>query len=146
MKFTLAHRLSISLALLALASFPTHLLAQTAPNPTPEPAQETATAPAPQADMDSMPKWSEFPLPPTNVPTAAEFKADVSAALGKRKQLRTEVRALVWDNTVPENFAAARDRLDPSHSAPIDAQATPAEMDALAAELRKRATPPPVIK
>jgi hypothetical protein len=142
LKFTLAHRLSVSLAFLALASLPTHPLAQTAPNPTPDPAQETAT----QADMDSMPKWSEFPLPPTNVPTAAEFKADVSAALGKRRQLRTEIRALVWDNTVPENFAAARDRLDPAHSAPIDAQATPAEMDALAAELRKRATPPPVIK
>ncbi len=132
MKLTIAHRLPVSLALLAL-TLPTHLLAQTA-------------APAPQANIDSMPKWSEFPLPPTDVPTAAEFKADVAMALDKRRQLRTEVRALVWDNTVPENFAAARDRIDPAHTAPIDAQTTPAQMEALAAELRKRATPPPVIK
>ena len=142
MKFTFTHRLSVSLAMLALTSFPTHLLAQTVADPAPE----SAPTPASQADMNSMPKWSDFPVPPTNVPTAAEFKADVSESLSKRKQLRTEVRALVWDNTVPENFDAARDRIDPAHSAPIDSQATPAEIDARAAELRKRATPPPVIK
>jgi hypothetical protein len=60
--------------------------------------------------------------------------------------LRTEVRALVWDNTVPENFAEARDRIDPAFTAPIEAQTTPAEINALADELRKRATPPPVVK
>jgi hypothetical protein len=132
LKFTLAHRLSI---LLALTAFPTQLLAQT-----------TADAPPPQADINSMPKWSEFPVPPTNVTTAAEFQADVSEAQEKRQQLRTEVRALVWDNTVPENFAEARDRIDPAFTAPIEAQTTPAEINALADELRKRATPPPVVK
>jgi hypothetical protein len=132
LKFTLAHRLSV---LLALTAFPTQLLAQT-----------TADAPPPQADINSMPKWSEFPVPPTNVTTAAEFQADVSEALEKRQQLRTEVRALVWDNTVPENFAEARDRIDPAFTAPIEAQTTPAEINALADELRKRATPPPVVK
>jgi hypothetical protein len=132
LKFTLAHRLSV---LLALMAFPAQLLAQT-----------TADAPPPQADLNSMPKWSEFPVPPTNVTTAAEFQADVSKALEKRQQLRTEVRALVWDNTVPENFAEARDRIDPAFTAPIEAQTTPAEINALADELRKRATPPPVVK
>lgn len=132
LKFTLAHRLSV---LLALMAFPAQLLAQT-----------TADAPPPQADINSMPKWSEFPVPPTNVTTAAEFQADVSKALEKRQQLRTEVRALVWDNTVPENFAEARDRIDPAFTAPIEAQTTPAEINALADELRKRATPPPVVK
>jgi hypothetical protein len=52
----------------------------------------------------------------------------------------------VWDNTVPENFAEARDRIDPAFTAPIEAQTTPAEINALADELRKRATPPPVVK
>jgi hypothetical protein len=132
LKFTLAHRLSV---LLALMAFPAQLLAQT-----------TADAPPPQADINSMPKWSEFPVSPTNVTTAAEFQADVSKALEKRQQLRTEVRALVWDNTVPENFAEARDRIDPAFTAPIEAQTTPAEINALADELRKRATPPPVVK
>lgn len=135
LKLTLAHRLSVSLAVLALTSFPTHLLAQT-----------TADAAPPQADINSMPKWSEFPVPPTNVTTAAEFQTDVSEALTKRTQLRTEVRALVWDNTVPENFAEARDRIDPAHSGPIETQTSPAQINALADELRKRAAPPPVVK
>lgn len=130
MRFTIAHRL---LALLAIMSVPTHLLAQTVPDP------------APRADMDTMPKWSEFPVPPANITTAAEFKADVTATLEKRKQLGTEVRALVWDDTVPDTFAAeARGRIDPAFSGPVDSQLTPAQIDAMAAELRKRAAPPPV--
>lgn len=135
MKLTLAPRLSVFLALLALMSTPTHLLAQTAADTVP-----------PQADINIMPKWSEFPVPPTDITTDAEYKTDVSEALGKRKQLRTEVRALVWDNTVPENFTEARDRIDPALKAPIETQTTPAQINALADELRKRAAPPPVVK
>ncbi|HTN39554.1 MAG TPA: hypothetical protein VLZ84_00295 [Asticcacaulis sp.] len=115
---------------------PTHLLAQTATEVTP-----------PQVDINTMPKWSEFPVPPVNVTTSAEFQAEVTETLQKRQQLRTEVRALVWDNTVPETFATdARARIDSAHWGPIEAQTTPAQIDALAAELRKRAAPPPVIK
>jgi hypothetical protein len=137
LKFTFAHRLSVSLAVLALTALPTHLL-----------AQATADAPPPpQADINSMPKWSEFPVPPTNITTAAEFKADVTETQARRQQLRTETRALVWDDTVPETFAAdARGRIDPVLSGPVDAQVTPAQIDAMAAELRKRAAPPPVVK
>ena len=140
MKFILAHRLSVLLAVMALGAIPAHLFAQT-------PADSALSAPQPQADINSMPKWSEFPVPPANITTPAEFRADVTQTLQKRRQLRTEARALVWDNTVPETFAAnARDRIDPAHMAPVDAQTTPAQIDALAAELRKRAAPPPVIK
>ena len=132
MKLTLAHCLSVWLLLV-----PVPLLAQTAADP---------AAPPPQTDIDTMPKWSEFPVPPANITTPAEFQADVTQTLEKRQQLRTEVRALVWDNTTPDNFAEARDRIDPAHSSPIEAQTTPAQINALADELRKRAVPPPVIK
>ncbi|MCR6661029.1 MAG: hypothetical protein NVV72_17480 [Asticcacaulis sp.] len=137
MKFTSAHRLSAPLAALALLVGPTHLLAQTAAEPA-----------APQADINSMPKWSEFPVPPTDITTPAEFQAAVTETLGKRQQLKTETDALVWDDTVPETFAAdARGRIDPAHTAPIEAQTTtPAQINALAEDLRKRAAPPPVIK
>lgn len=137
MKFTSAHRLSAPLAALALLVGPTHLLAQTAAEPA-----------AAQADINSMPKWSEFPVPPTEITTPAEFQAAVTDTLAKRQQLKTETDALVWDDTVPETFAAdARDRIDPAHTAPIEAQTTtPAQINALAEDLRKRAAPPPVIK
>jgi len=135
LKPILAHRLFTLPALLALALFPTRLLAQTA-----------AGSATPPANISSMPKWSEFPVPPTNITTADQFRAEVTETLEKRKQLRTEVRALVWDDTVPETFAqAARGRIDPAFSGPLDAQVTPAQIDALAAELRKRAAPPPVV-
>jgi hypothetical protein len=140
LKFILSHRLSASLALLVLALLPTQLLAQATPD-------SAASAPQPRSDLNTMPKWSDFPVPPTNVTTNAEYQADVNETLAKRRQLRTEVRALVWDGTVPESYAkAARDRLDPAQMTPIDPQTTPAQIDALAAELRKRAAPPPVIK
>ena len=127
--------MSVSLAALALLAAPTHLLAQ------------TTTEATPQADINSMPKWSEFPVPPTDITTPAEFQAAVTDTLAKRQQLKTETDALVWDDTVPETFAAdARGRIDPAHTAPIEAQTTPAQIDALAEELRKRAAPPPVIK
>ncbi|MGN6365301.1 hypothetical protein [Asticcacaulis taihuensis] len=136
MKFTSAHHMSAPLAMLALLLAPTHLLAQ------------TATETTPQADINSMPKWSEFPVPPTNITTPAEFQAAVTDTLAKRQQLKTETDALVWDDIVPETFAAdARGRIDPAHTAPIEAQTTtPAQINALAEDLRKRAAPPPVIK
>jgi hypothetical protein len=134
------HRLSALLTALAVLSVPTHLMAQTVSDP-------AAPPPPPQADINTMPKWSEFPVPPTNITTPAEFRADVAETQAKRQQLQAETRALVWDNTVPETFAAdARGRIDPALTAPIDAQVTPAQIDAQAAELRKRAAPPPVIK
>lgn len=136
LKLTFAHLLPASLVLLGVTLLPTHLLAQTASD----------VAPA-AANINTMPKWSEFPVPPVNVTTSAEFQAEVTETLQKRQQLRTEARALVWDDTVPETFATdARARIDSAHSGPIDAQTTPAQIDALAAELRKRAAPPPVIK
>ncbi len=140
LKFPFTPCLPVSVALLIMMSCPTHLLAQTA-------ADQAAPTPQPQADINTMPKWSEFPVPPTNITTPAEFQADVTQTLQKRQQLQSETSALVWDDTVPETFAEdARGRLDPAHLAPIDAQVTPAQIDAQAAELRKRAAPPPIIK
>jgi hypothetical protein len=127
-------RLPVSLLMLCVIAAPTHLWAQT-------------TEPAPPANLNSMPKWSEFPAAPANVPTALDFKANVDETQAKGQQLKTETDALVWDDTVAETFAEnARERIDPAQSAPIDAKNTPEQIDAMAAELRKRATPPPPIK
>lgn len=101
---------------------------------------------APAANINSMPKWSEFPLPPENVPTPAELLAKVTETKNQRQQLRTEVRALVWDESDPNVFAeTARDKINPSLAGPVDGTSSVAEIEALAAELRRRAAPPPVI-
>ena len=107
-------------------------------------AQTTPEAPA--ANINSMPKWSEFPLPPENVPTPAELLAKVTETKDQRKQLRTEVRALVWDESNPNVFAeTVRDQINPSLAGPVDGTSSVAEIEALAAELRRRAAPPPVV-
>ena len=107
-------------------------------------AQTTPEASA--ANIDSMPKWSEFPLPPENVPTPAELLAKVTETKDQRKQLRTEVRALVWDESDPNVFAeTAHGQINPSLAGPVDGTSSVAEIEALAAELRRRAAPPPVV-
>jgi len=94
-----------------------------------------------------MPKWSEFPVPPENIPTAAQYLVEVNATRAKRIQLRDEIRALVWDPETPASYEnATRSRIDPARMAPVDQAFTPAEIDAMAAELRRRAAPPPVIQ
>ncbi|MFT4075676.1 MAG: hypothetical protein QM647_09100 [Asticcacaulis sp.] len=162
MKKSYLLRLPASVLVLALASGATHLWAQTtdaapqatsetAPQATPETLPPTSPEPAAQttaqANLDTMPKWSEFPVPPTDVPTAREIKAQVHATKTKGKQLKAEVAALVWDDTVAETFAAdAKSRIDPAQAGPIDTDLTPAQIDAMAADLRKRGAAPPPIK
>lgn len=101
---------------------------------------------APAANINSMPKWSEFPLPPEKVPTPAELLAKVTETQNQRRQLRTEVRALVWDESDPNVFAeTAHGQINPSLAGPVDSTSSVAEIEALAAELRRRAAPPPVV-
>ncbi|MDV6329401.1 hypothetical protein [Asticcacaulis sp. 201] len=104
-----------------------------------------ATVPSPSVNIGDMPKWSEFPVPPAHVPTPAEIRRNVGETDAKGRQLGMEIRALVWDNNNPEAFAAnALNRLDQNFSKPIEGALSPAEINALGADLRRRAAPPPI--
>ncbi|MGA9658407.1 MAG: hypothetical protein WBQ60_04820 [Asticcacaulis sp.] len=110
-----------------------------------DPAQPVAAPPA--ANLNSMPKWSEFPVPPKDVPTAADIRQKVLVAENKRRQLNTEVDAIVWDEGDPDAYAkAAFAKIDPEKSEALSLYTTPEAMDARAAELRRRAAPPPIAK
>ncbi len=91
------------------------------------------------------PRWQDFPPAPTDLPGAAQF-ADKVAALGVTRQVLTsEVGAMTWDEEEPATLAAAiRSRIDASLAAPIAVQ-TRQEIEAEAARLRQRGTPPPPI-
>ncbi|WP_443747600.1 hypothetical protein [Asticcacaulis solisilvae] len=106
---------------------------------------QASDTPAPSAPLDTMPRWAEFPGPPEAVPTPAEIRLRVNAQLAKRQELDTAVAALVWDKHEPDAIAAeARGHLDPAYLQPVDAPMTPQQIDAFAASLRAKATPPPV--
>lgn len=97
-------------------------------------------------ENDTLPKWSEFPAPPTDVPTVAEIAQRVKTQTAASAQLKAEVSRLVWDNTPIEPFAAAtRRRLDPAYIQRLDRQLSMQEIEALATELRRRAAPPPMV-
>jgi len=104
-------------------------------------AQETA----PSRGLDTMPRWSEFPAPPTDVPTAAEIKRRVDAEKAKQRQLNAEVAALVWDKQEPEAIAsAARQEIASTLPPPVDEILTPEQLQAFVTKLRAQAVPPPV--
>ena len=104
------------------------------------------TASSSGAANQSFPKWSEFPLPPTEVPTVAEIKVKVAEQNALRDQLTSEVAAIVWDKDDPNLFYTnANSRIDPKFLQPLDASLPPTALDAYGADLRKKATPPPIV-
>ncbi|MGZ3297814.1 MAG: hypothetical protein ACXU8O_02265 [Asticcacaulis sp.] len=99
------------------------------------------TAPA----NPNMPHWSEFPVAPTNVPKAPEFAQRVQAQEQNRAELRAGLAAIQWEAFQPEAIKAdAQAQIDPSKLAPVDAEMSPEQTEALAQSLRAEATPPPV--
>lgn len=103
----------------------------------------TVVAPV-RPTVDTLPKWSEFPVPPSDVPTVAEFAQRVNSQTKASAQLKTEVSALTWDKEKPEPYAdATLSRLNPIYIKRLDATLSRQEIEALAAELRRRAAPPP---
>ncbi len=139
---------------LALAGYAGVVHAQNATQPAP---QTTAiidppivsapplSAPPPVSSL-TMPKWSEFPVPPTNVPTPAVFAARVQAATARQVQLSREMAAITWDNDIGEPFAAAsRNRFKADKLKPIDPALSTDQINAYAASVRQRAAPPPVV-
>lgn len=109
-------------------------------------AQDAVTPPPAEArGLDTMPRWSEFPAPPQDVPTAADIKRRVEAEKAKQRQLETEVAALVWDKQEPERIAGeARQAIASDMPAPVDDILSPQQLEAFVAKLRAEATPPPV--
>lgn len=108
---------------------------------TPTPAVPDA---APASSL-TMPKWSEFPLPPKNVPTKADIAADVKEQNAKATRLSAQVAGLKWDPEVAEPFRKQLlSRIDPAYLKPIDAPMSLDAIEALGADLRRRAVPPPV--
>jgi hypothetical protein len=92
-----------------------------------------------------MPRWSEFPAPPQDVPTAADIKRRVEAEKAKQRQLSTEVAALVWDKQEPDLIAGqAREAIASTLPAPVDDILSPEQLQAFVAKLRAEAVPPPV--
>lgn len=105
-----------------------------------------AVPPAAPKDDLTMPKWSEFPVPPKDVPTQATIKTRVDSEETLRDKLTAEVNALHWDGDVAETYqAATKARIDPEMLKPIDAPMSSDAIEAFAAQARKRAVPPPIV-
>jgi len=101
-------------------------------------------APAAKADNLPFPKWSEFPVPPTEVPTLPEIAQRVKVQNDNAKVFTAEVNALVWDKDVPEPFAeAVRGRMDPEFSKPVDLVQ---EQKDIREVLSHQVVPPPIVK
>lgn len=146
----------------ALLGLPVAVVAQTASTPAASqaapvqaPTTQDATVVEPNTDalkppgrpVMTMPKWSEFPKAPKNVPTIPDFAGRVHKEEGDSAQLDAIGRAIVWEKFQPAAIAAdANARIDPAKITPIDPELTPAQTEALAQSLRTQATPPPLIQ
>jgi hypothetical protein len=99
----------------------------------------------PSPSLSTMPHWSEFPVPPTDVPTAADIKERVDAQIVARDLLRAQFRALPWDAFEPEALAAAiHAQINPAMLTPVDAPMTAEQLESMGAALRAKAAPPPI--
>ncbi len=107
-------------------------------------AMAQTASPGP-ANLETLPRWSEFPAPPENVPSAADIRLKVNTMAGKGRQLRANASTIVWDNYAPDQLAAQFNKLVESrYLVTVDPELTPAQLDAFAASLRAKAVPPPV--
>ncbi len=101
-------------------------------------------APPPASDL-TMPKWSEFPVPPKDVPTPSDIAVRVNAENDDAKAFNAEVAGLNWDPDVAETFKAQTvARLDPDMYKAVDKPMDAASIEAFGNDLRRQATPPPV--
>lgn len=99
-----------------------------------------------KGDLNTMPKWSEFPVIPDDVPTAADIKKRVESLKTVQRSLNAEVDAMVWDPQEPEKIAAeGRQEIASTLPPPVDEVMTPEQLEAFAAGLRAKAAPPPLV-
>lgn len=92
------------------------------------------------------PRWADFPAKPKDVPTAEQFGMRVVETEEAKAILEAQARDLVWTLEDTEGWATmARGFVDPRLSQPAPADSR-AQTEAWAAEMRARATPPPITK
>ncbi len=107
-------------------------------------AQQAAT-PAPSRPLNTLPHWSEFPVAPTDVPTASEIKQRVAGQLVLKQALNMQFNSLSWDAYTPDALATeARNQIDPVKMNPVETPLTASQMESLGAQLRAKAAPPPL--
>lgn len=135
-----------------LAVLPAMAVAQTtsAPKATPSTSgedQHVVPLLTPDTPTSSMPRWSHFPVPPQHITPVSTFASRVQTLNKTGAQLNYEVAQIHWPTITPEALHAQIEaRIDPSKMAPVDRPLNPEEIDALAAQLRAKAAPPPVVK
>lgn len=149
MKLVSALVFSIGLGLpgLAMAQAVTTPPALTQPVNVPEPDTNALipSAPGSAPANPAMPRWSEFPVAPTDVPAVGEFAQRVHTQEQNHAELVAGLRTIQWEPYQPAAIKAeATAAIDPSKLAPVDSEMTPAQTEALAQSLRTEATPPPV--
>lgn len=115
-------------------------------NPTTE--ASSPIAPRVQALVDAnreYPRWADFPRTSTDTPAPIEVAARVNTLRASAGALAGEASRIEWTLGDTEAFAAeTKARIDSQQIAPATAQ-TQADVDAFAAELRRRGTAPPPI-
>lgn len=91
------------------------------------------------------PRWADFPGTATDSPQPLEVAARVNTLRASAGTLGGEASRIEWTLGDPVAFAAeTRARIDARQIAPATAQ-TQADVEAFAAELRRRGTAPPPI-
>lgn len=107
----------------------------------------TALAGTAEAIHRDFPTWSAFPAPPEKIPTAGQIKAEVLDLDRLARRLQATADGLPWELNDPEGMAkGVRARIDPIMGAPITEGPNTAAVDAFAARLRAKATPPPIAR
>lgn len=91
------------------------------------------------------PSWSDFPPPPTDIPTPADIKHEVLAIENSAARLQDTVAKIVWELSNPDAFSrTVTARVDPILGAPIATPLANAEVEAFAEILRRKAKAPPI--
>jgi hypothetical protein len=105
-------------------------------------------APQIQALVDAnreYPRWADFPRAATDAPTATEVAARVQGLSGAGSSLQAETARIEWTLGDPTTLAnEINARVDSQQISPVTAE-TRAEVEAFAAEARRRAEAPPPI-
>jgi hypothetical protein len=107
----------------------------------PAKAQETTPSldDVPQSFRRSgLPHWAEFPVPPTDVPTPAQIRANVEKTQAAYGVVAEAVKRLTWDEGTPEAFGSmVRARMEKSFPQPYDKIISDADIEAFAAQMRR---------